>query len=96
MIYENTTYNDRVVYRAQLLVNGNNVLREYGDSFVYTRHGSFGELGSAPVSSLLNLSVNDYIEVYVTLKKASGTFGGTMAGCRVRVASDITFEYLGV
>ena len=95
MIYENTSYNERVVYRGQLLVNGNSVLREYGDSFVYTRDSRFGEIGSAPVATLLNLSVNDYIEVYVTLKKASGPFGGTMDGCRVRLASDIAFEYLG-
>jgi hypothetical protein len=96
MIYENTTYSERVVYRAQILLNGNIDIRQYGDSFVYTRHSSFGELGSAPVSTLLNLSVNDYIEVYVTLKKASGGFGTTMNGCRVRLASDIYFEYLGV
>ena len=95
MIYENTTYNNRVVYRAQIIINGNIDIRQYGDSFVYVRHDDYGELGSAPVSTLLNLSVNDYVEVYVTLKKSSGPFGGTMDGCRVRLASDITFEYLG-
>jgi hypothetical protein len=95
MIYENTSYNERVVYRAQIIINGNIDIRQYGDSFVYARDSRFGELGSAPVSTFLNLSVNDYVEIYVTLKKALSGFGIQMSGTRVRLGSSIDFEYLG-
>jgi hypothetical protein len=50
---------------------------------------------SGELTAPTNLSVNDYVEVYVTLKKTTGAFGTTMDGCRVRLASDIDFEYLG-
>ena len=95
MIYENTSYANRVVYRAQIIINGNIDIRQYGDSFVYARDSRFGELGSAPVSTFLNLSVNDYVEIYVTLKKALSGFGIQMSGTRVRLGSSIDFEYLG-
>jgi hypothetical protein len=94
MVYENTTYGDRVVYRAEIAINGNK-FNGYGDSFVYVRHSSYGDYGSGFVSTLINLSVNDYVEIYVTLKKGGGAFGAEMSGTQVRFRSAVDFEYLG-
>ena len=94
MVYENTTYTDRVVYRAEIAINGNK-FNGYGDSFVYVRHSSYGDYGTGVVSTLVNLSVNDYVEIYVTLKKGGGAFGAQMSGTQVRFRSAVDFEYLG-
>jgi len=95
MIYENTTYQNRVVYRAEISINGN-IFNGYGDSFVYVRDNRYGDYGSAVVNTLVNLSVNDYVEIYVTLKKDQSTFGVEMSGTQVRFRSAVDFEYLGV
>jgi hypothetical protein len=94
MMYENTTYNNRVVYRGQIFINGNDSM-QYGDSFVYVRDGRYGDYGSAIVTTIVNLAVNDYAEIYVTLKKSTTGFGVEMSGTRVRLRSGVDFEYLG-
>ena len=94
MVYENTTYNNRVVYRGEISINGNLAV-QYGDSFVYVRHNSYGDYGTAIVTTIVNLAVNDYVEIYVTLKKNISAFGEEMSGTRVRFRSAVDFEYLG-
>ena len=95
MVYENTTYNNRVVFRGEISINGN-LSHAYGDSFVYVRDSRYGDYGSAIVTTVINLAVNDYVEIYVTLKKDQSQFGAEMSGTQVRLRSAVDFEYLGV
>ena len=94
MVYENTTYQNRVVYRGEISINGN-LSHAYGDSFVYVRDSRYGDYGTGFVTTVVNLAVNDYVEIYVTLKKDQSQFGAEMSGTQVRFRSAVDFEYLG-
>ena len=66
------------------------------DSYCYTRDDNFGEFGTCPLEGVLDLVVNDYIEVEMTARiGGSGSFGSNMTGSRIRVRSNLTFQYLG-
>jgi hypothetical protein len=92
---QNTGINDRVCFRGLFLKNGVENSAWSGDSFSYTRDDNFGQFDSCILNNVLNLAVNDYIEVEMTVEIGTGAFGGTMNGTQVRVRSNLTFQYIG-
>ena len=93
---ENLAINDRVCYRGLFLKNGVENSIWSSDSYCYTRDDNFGEFGTCPLEGVLDLVVNDYIEVEMTARiGSSGSFGSNMTGSRIRVRSNLTFQYLG-
>jgi hypothetical protein len=93
---ENLSINNRVCYRGLFLKNGVENSVWSSDSYCYTRDDNFGEFGTCPLEGVLDLLVNDYIEVEITCKIGSaGTFNSDLTGSRIRVRSNLTFQYLG-
>ena len=93
---ENTAINDRVCFRGMFLKNGVEDVIWSSDSFCYTRDDNFGDYETCPLSGVLNLALNDYIEVQLTAKIGSnGFFSSNMTGTQIRLRSNLTFQYLG-
>ena len=92
---ENTGVNDRICFRGLFLKNGVDDAIWSSDSFCYIRDDNFGDFETCPLDGILNLALNDYIEVEITANIGSAGFGSSMSGTRIRVRSNLTFQYLG-
>ena len=58
-------------------------------------YDEYGEYGTCNLDAVIDLAEDDYIEVEMTCKIGSASFDGSLSGLRIRLRSNLTFQYLG-
>lgn len=91
---KNVSFNNRVNARTRVLKNGS-IGSPLGVSFSYLRDDNFVLFGSATLSIINELSVNDYIKISIELSKNDDTFNDTLDGVELMGNSVLNIEYLG-
>jgi hypothetical protein len=93
---QNISIADRVVARGLFLKNGVENTSWSSDSYCYmARFDEYGEYGTCALDGVISLAEDDYIEVEMTCKIGSASFDGNLTGLRIRLRSNLTFQYLG-
>ena len=68
--YQNTVDSNRSTLEIRVRVNGSN--NDQTTSYDYSRGNLYGDRGQCHISTYLNLSANDYVQIYYNGKDADG------------------------
>jgi hypothetical protein len=94
-IFANNNYLDRANIRTTVTINGVNDRTIGGQSICYPRHKDYARAGTNSGAFIFNLNINDYIQLYNTIAKASNLiFTSDFSGFEFLLGSNILITYL--
>jgi hypothetical protein len=91
----NNIFLDRANIRTTVTINGVNDRTIGGQSICYPRHKDFARVATTSGAFVFNLNIDDYIQLYNTIAKASNNnFTSDFSGFEFLLGSNILITYL--